>query len=190
MTEDEFSGDARPEMPSSGASHSSSDVFRQQRSLSRIITMQFLYAMDCQECADYSPEEFTAFLELAREENSGHNNNSLYRKAAQRARKLTAAFFERRNEIDGLIHAAATNWSLDRINRIDRNLLRTAVAEMLWDSKLPPVVAINEAINIAKDYGQADSTKFINGVLDQIRSRLNSRPVEFTGSSNSTPTAE
>ena len=70
--------------------------------------------------------------------------------------------------IDKLITTYTTNWQLKRIAVIDRNILRFAVHEPRFREDIPPKVAINEAIDIAKKYGDKDSGKFVNGILDKI----------------------
>ena len=74
----------------------------------------------------------------------------------------------KRKEIDALISKYATNWQLDRMAVIDRNVLRLATYELLFMDDIPPKVSINEAIDIAKKFGGNDSGKFVNGVLDKI----------------------
>lgn len=71
-------------------------------------------------------------------------------------------------EIDALITKHATNWQLDRMAVIDKNIMRCATYELLYMDDVPPKVSINEAIDIAKKYGDTDSGKFVNGVLDKI----------------------
>ncbi|MBE0478998.1 transcription antitermination factor NusB [Candidatus Aerophobetes bacterium] len=71
--------------------------------------------------------------------------------------------------IDNLIKWYAKNWTLNRMTVIDRNILRFSVYELIMIKKVPPVVSINEAVEIAKRYGTDDSGKFINGILDKIR---------------------
>jgi transcription antitermination factor NusB len=71
-------------------------------------------------------------------------------------------------EIDRLISGASTHWSIARMARVDRNLLRLAAFELQFLLEIPPNVAINEAIEIAKLYGSDESPNFINGVLDHI----------------------
>jgi N utilization substance protein B len=79
----------------------------------------------------------------------------------------------RHTEIDDHLSAAAANWRLPRMPAVDRNVLRIGVLELLDASDaLPPAVVINEAIELARRYGSADSPAFVNGVLDQCRSRL------------------
>lgn len=70
--------------------------------------------------------------------------------------------------IDELISKHATNWQLKRMAVIDRNILRFATYELLFMEDVPPKVSINEAIDIAKKYGDKDSGKFVNGILDKI----------------------
>ncbi len=71
-------------------------------------------------------------------------------------------------EIDKMISQYTTNWQLNRMAVIDRNILRLATYELLFRDEIPPKVTINEAIDIAKRYGDSDSGKFVNGVLDKI----------------------
>ncbi|MDD3089608.1 MAG: transcription antitermination factor NusB [Candidatus Omnitrophica bacterium] len=70
--------------------------------------------------------------------------------------------------IDSVISAHATNWEIGRMATIDRNVLRMATYELLYLDDMPPKVAINEAIEMVKKYGDKDSGKFVNGILDKI----------------------
>ena len=72
------------------------------------------------------------------------------------------------SRIDGLVSECATNWELGRMAVIDRNILRFGAYELIFMEDIPPKVAINEAIDIAKKYGDKDSGKFVNGILDKI----------------------
>ncbi len=74
--------------------------------------------------------------------------------------------------IDERIRKSASNYDLHRIAAVDRNILRIAIYEMLFCPEVPPVVSINEAIEIAKRFGSEDSGRFVNGVLDRIRADL------------------
>lgn len=71
-------------------------------------------------------------------------------------------------EIDPVISKAADNWELSRMAVIDRNILRFATYEILFDKEIPAKVTINEAVNIAKKFSQIESGKFVNGILDKI----------------------
>jgi len=75
-------------------------------------------------------------------------------------------------EIDGHIRTLAHNWEFDRIARIDLAILRVAVFEMLFRKDIPPVVSINEAIDLSKQYSNADAKRFINGILDRLKDQL------------------
>ena len=73
--------------------------------------------------------------------------------------------------IDKLIQKASTNWKLERMAIVDRNILRLATYELRYVKDIPPKVSLNEAIEIAKRYGSEDSSSFINGILDKISSQ-------------------
>jgi transcription antitermination protein NusB len=75
---------------------------------------------------------------------------------------------ESREKIDRYIQEACDNWRLDRITYVDKGIMRLSVYEMLFSPDVPPKVAIDEAIELAKKYGSDDSREFINGVLDKI----------------------
>jgi N utilization substance protein B len=101
------------------------------------------------------------------------------RPAAKRVREFGMAIAEgvlaHQAAIDERIRQTASNYDLHRIAAVDRNILRIAIFEMLFCPEVPPVVSINEAIEIAKRFGSDDSGRFVNGVLDRIRGEL-SRP--------------
>jgi transcription antitermination protein NusB len=78
--------------------------------------------------------------------------------------------------IDEKITKYTANYQLKRISAVDRNILRMAIYEMLYAIDVPPIVAINEAIDIAKKFGTEESGKFVNGVLDRVKLDLN-RPL-------------
>ncbi len=72
------------------------------------------------------------------------------------------------DEIDSIIENAATGWKLNRLGRVDLNLLRLATYEIRYDEDIPTAVAINEAVEIGKVYGEENTSGFINGVLAKI----------------------
>lgn len=72
------------------------------------------------------------------------------------------------DDIDKLIASYATNWNIKRMATVDRNILRLATYELLFLKEIPPKVSINEAVDIAKKFGDKDSGKFVNGILDKI----------------------
>lgn len=71
--------------------------------------------------------------------------------------------------IDSIISKYAENWEIKRIAVIDKNVLRLGIFELLYMDDIPAKVSINEAIELAKKYGDVDSGKFVNGILDKIR---------------------
>ena len=88
------------------------------------------------------------------------------------AEPLIRGTLEHRNEIDEQIKKHAKNWELHRMAVVDRNILRLAIYEMLHRADIPPVVSINEAVDIAKKFSTQDSGKFVNGILDKIKGEL------------------
>lgn len=82
--------------------------------------------------------------------------------------RLTSGIEKNLEEIDRKISAHATNWQLKRMAVIDRNVLRIGVFELLHATDIPPKVTINEAVELAKKYGDLESSKFVNGILDKI----------------------
>ena len=75
-------------------------------------------------------------------------------------------------EVDDTIKRYAENWHIDRMAAVDRNVMRMAIYEMLFCKDIPPVVSINEAVDIAKYFGSNESGRFVNGILDRIRKDL------------------
>jgi N utilization substance protein B len=88
------------------------------------------------------------------------------------ARQLVKRTVEHVEEIDRLIQRHAEHWRLDRMATVDRNLLRLATQEFLYDKETPKTVVINEAIEIARRFSAQESPQFINGILDSIKKEL------------------
>jgi len=82
--------------------------------------------------------------------------------------RLTKGTQEKIEFIDSKISQYATNWQIKRMAVIDRNILRLGVFELLFAPDIPPKVSINEAVDLAKKYGDLESSKFVNGILDKI----------------------
>ena len=83
--------------------------------------------------------------------------------------RLVRGTVENEKKIDDLIAQHTINWDMDRIAIIDKNILRIAAYELIFCSDIPPIVSINEAVDIAKKFSTPDSGKFVNGVLDKLR---------------------
>lgn len=134
------------------------------RRRAREAALQFLYQddfLDRGRSTDIAEldERFAAFSLLYQ----------INKKARPYARKLVGGIFEKLDQIDSTIVAHATNWRIERIAATDRNLLRVAIFELLYQDDVPTQVAINEAVEIAKRFGSEDSPAFINGVLDAVQ---------------------
>jgi len=84
------------------------------------------------------------------------------------AKHLVEGVLKNRKEIDELIKKYATEWPIEQITIVDRNILRQGIFELKFDPEIPSKVAINEAIEVAKTYGGESSGKFVNGVLGAI----------------------
>jgi transcription antitermination factor NusB len=84
------------------------------------------------------------------------------------ARNLVEGTLEHREEIDELIRDQADNWRLERMPAVDRNILRLAIFEMLYEQDVPKLVVVDEAIELAKRFGSEQSGRFVNGLLDGL----------------------
>lgn len=136
-----------------------------KRRASREKALQILYAIDIEGNLDKLAPGF--FIEEASRQLSCASGNTT-RSTQDLAFLLIQGVHQHINTIDALIEEASDNWKLSRLSIIDRNILRIAVYEMLLIASVPPRVAMNEAIEIAKLYGSDHSPKFINGILDRI----------------------
>ena len=92
------------------------------------------------------------------------------------AEPLIRGVIENRETLDEKIKFHAKNWDLHRMAVVDRNILRLAIYEMTHREDIPPIVSINEAVDIAKKFSTEDSGKFVNGILDKVKSEL-MRPI-------------
>ena len=131
------------------------------RTRGREIALQALYQYDIRRKAgetDLTAEVFEPFLEEATEDQP----------VKQYARTLLDGVLSAVDEIDQRIVRAVEHWKLERIAPIDRCVLRLALFELLEGSDVPPKVAINEAIDLAKKFSTEQSGSFVNGILDRI----------------------
>jgi len=84
------------------------------------------------------------------------------------ANELVKGIAEKKDELDEVIKNKLKNWNFERVAIIDRNILRMGVYEIMFREDIPDSVSINEAIEIAKKYGDQESSRFINGILDKV----------------------
>jgi len=126
----------------------------------RRLALQLLYALDAGDAWDRLDQQLRLFLaNLAGE---------VAPEAVELGEKLCREVVLRRSELDRQIEAASTHWRLERMSRIDRSILRLAGAELVGDLDTPPAVVLNEAVELAKEFGTAESPSFVNGVLDRL----------------------
>jgi transcription antitermination protein NusB len=85
---------------------------------------------------------------------------------------LVRGVLGQREQIDGCIATASEHWRMERLSRVDANIIRIAVYEMTRSPALPIEIAINEAIEVARKFGTAESAAFVNGLLDQVAKSL------------------
>ena len=88
------------------------------------------------------------------------------------AQGLVEGVMRERDVLDRIIAGSVDNWRIDRMAVVDRNILRVAVYELAWLPDTPPVVVLDEAIEVGKKYGSEQSGSFINGILDAVRKRI------------------
>jgi len=88
---------------------------------------------------------------------------------------LVTGVIRQRHQIDAFIQECSTNWSLERIGLVERNILRFAIYELCFLPDIPPNVTINEAVEVAKKYGTEEAPAFINGILDHIKHAVGQR---------------
>jgi N utilization substance protein B len=127
----------------------------------RVAAIQFLYQLDA-----HPPEDRAVALENFWKLNEVPKNVRAF------AEPLLLGVIEKKPELDARIRTLADNWDFERLAVVDRNILRLATYEMLFCPEIPPVVSINEAIEIAKKFSTAESGKFVNGLLDQVKKEL------------------
>jgi N utilization substance protein B len=133
----------------------------------RVLAVQFLYQQDI-----YKNPEATHAGDLQRFWHTTETDEA----TRGLAQPLIEGVLEKREELDGIIKSHSQNWDLNRMAPIDRNILRLALYEMHHRDDVPPVVAINEGIEIAKKLSTEESGRFVNGLLDKAKADLK-RPV-------------
>lgn len=137
-----------------------------KRRISREKALQFLYQYDTKlPTQDKSTFDFKNEFELF----VSTTEDNISTEIMDFAVLLSSGTCQHIEAIDLLIEKYSENWKLSRISKIDRNILRLAIYEMVYLRTIPPPVTINEAIEIAKKFGAEDSSSFINGMLDKIK---------------------
>lgn len=132
-----------------------------QRRDGRVAALQFLYAWSINSPRNLPDDlnEFFANCEAPREHYAF-------------GEELIHGVIENIADIDSRIKGLAHNWDFERIAKIDLAILRIAMFEMIFRKDIPPVVSINEAIDLSKQFSNADAKRFINGILDRLKDQL------------------
>lgn len=131
-----------------------------QRRKAREVTLQVLYALDVQNTGlNEAISLFWAHFEAPEE-------------ARTFSSILIEGAWQNREEIDTLISGSSENWTMARMARVDKSILRMAVYELLFCNDIPPKVTLNEAIDLGKVFGSENSGSFINGILDALYVKL------------------
>jgi len=140
-----------------------------KRRSSRELALKFLYQFELN--GGDLDEQIKLFLE----------RNSSQEDVANFMKELVVSLIDKMEEIDEIIQKFSDHWILDRMTVIDRNILRMGACELLFNFSTPPKVVINEAIDIAKKYGNDDSPEFVNGILDKVYNEIGQKgPLPFT----------
>ena len=129
------------------------------RRRARGYALQVLYALDMNrdERALAALDRYTGWFDLEVEPRS-----------MEFATQLVTRVVDHLDEIDSLVQGASRNWRLERMSRVDRNVLRLAAGELSYAPDVPVKVVINEAVELAKRFGAGESAAFVNGILDRI----------------------
>ena len=127
------------------------------RTLSREFAVQILYQIEA------NPEDLDfAFQSFWQNHAEVKEDIQIF------TQELVKGTVEHLKELDPIIESAVDNWDLKRVAILDKNIIRLGTYELCYRSDIPPKVAINEAVNLAKKFSQEESGKFVNGVLDRI----------------------
>ena len=132
-----------------------------QRRDGRVAALQFLYAWSLNAPKNLA-DDLRVFFENCEQPRDHYSFGE----------ELIHGTIEHIEDIDSRIKTLAHNWEFDRIAKIDLAILRLAMFEMIYRKDIPPVVSINEAIDLSKQFSNADAKRFINGILDRLKDQL------------------
>ena len=138
---------------------------RSQRRENRMSTVQFLYQWESNK-PEVLADDICQFFENQEEDRAYYAF----------AEELVLGTIENIEVIDKHITEHANNWTFDRIAKVDLAILRLAIYELLHRTDIPPIVSINEAIDLSKIFSNPDSKRFINGILDKMKGKI-TRPL-------------
>ena len=136
-----------------------------QRRENRMVTVQFLYQWEMNR-PEILADDLYYFFENQDEDRSYYAF----------AEELINGTIQNMETIDREVAAHASNWAFERIVKVDLAILRMATFELLYRTDIPPIVSINEAIDLSKVFSSPDSKRFINGILDKMKNKI-TRPL-------------
>lgn len=137
-----------------------------KRRLAREIAIQSLYQMEMNEVT--AEEAVSMLIAEAAGENESEVELSDVNKTTSFVLELVGGTWEHKAAIDEMLANYLKNWQVSRLSKVDRQVLRLAVYEMVFRNDVPGKVAVNEAIELAKHFGVEESGKFVNGVLGKM----------------------
>lgn len=137
-----------------------------KRRLARELAVSSLYQMEMNEVS--ASDAIGMLMDELRHDNEIGANPAESGSTDEFVRELVFGVLEHKQAIDGMLQQFLTGWQVDRLSRVDRQVLRLACYEMVFRDDVPPKAAINEAIELAKRFGTEESGKFVNGVLGKL----------------------
>ncbi len=141
------------------------------RTSGRELALQYLYMHDVLQGKDVYP-----FSDYA-----GHQQPPPEKESVVFARELVDAVINHRSELDTDIADVATNWNIDRMAAVDRNILRLGLAELTTHPETSHKIILNEAVELAKRYSSDEAGAFVNGLLDKLRTKLRPETISTEG---------
>lgn len=131
----------------------------------RVAAMQYLFAWSLNHPVRLADDLDVFFTNLEAVDAKARDHYSF-------GEELIHGVIDHCDDIDGRIRGLAQNWDFERIAKIDLAILRIAIFEMIHRTDIPPVVSINEAIDLSKQFSNADAKRFINGILDKLKDQV------------------
>jgi N utilization substance protein B len=141
-----------------------------KRRVAREIALQSLYQIEMNHVSPM--EAVTSVIDEAENDNESALEVSDEKLSPDYIVELVEGTFANKKEIDIMLEEYLKGWQMDRLSRIDREVLRLAVYEMVYRNDVPPKVVVNEAIELSKHFGTEESGKFVNGVLGKMIKEL------------------
>lgn len=145
------------------------------RRTGRVAAVQLLYELDTRgwlEAGEGREEPDPVAVTQAVKAHFAHLSPNTPPESQQLAATLVQGVVAQRDQLDRMLGRASTHWRVERMSRVDRNILRLAAYELTCCPDVPPAVVLDEAIELAKQFGESESGAFINGVLSQVLQQL------------------